>query len=342
MENKQQTDFNLNGTNLVQTIWKRKFMLTAITLVAFVASTVIAFLITPMFQSTAILIPGSASQASKDVFVPTRSDGITVFGEDKDVEHLLQVLSSESLRRTVIEKENLFEHYYIDPNSNYAWFNINKEFSSNVSFSRSQYRTVKITVFDANPGKAASIANTIVVYADSLMRKTKREVSVKALEALNIRYNEVLAEYSILCDSLSFVMSKGVLYLPYQAKEATKIYVEAIASGNTVGANRVKGYIDHISKYGSDYTRLDQDITNKSKQIADMQESRHLLELEVESSIPSHFVIDWATPADKKAKPKKLTIIIVSTLSAFFFAVFLMILVDFFRTSIYPSEESEK
>ncbi|MDD2279328.1 MAG: Wzz/FepE/Etk N-terminal domain-containing protein [Bacteroidales bacterium] len=342
MENKQQTDFNLNGTNLVQTIWKRKFMLTAITIVALVASIIVSFLIIPTFQSTAILIPAKASQASKDVFVPTRPYGITVFGEDTEVEHLLQVLSSESLRHTVIEKENLFEHYEIDPNHKHAWHSINRKFSSNISFSRSQFRTVKITVFDANPKIAAKIANTIVVIADSLMRNTKKEVSKKALEATIIRYNEALTEYYQISDSLSFIMSKGLLDLQYQAKETTKVYAEALASGNMNAANRVKTYMDSISKYGSNFARFDKDILNKSKQITDMQESIHQLELEAAGSIPSQFIIDWATPADKKAKPKKLTIIIVSTLSAFFFAVFLMILVDFFRTSIYPSEESEK
>jgi uncharacterized protein involved in exopolysaccharide biosynthesis len=342
MEKRQQTDFNLNGTNLVQTIWERRFILTAITAVAFVASIVISFLIVPTFQSTAILIPAKASQASKDAFVPTRPYGITVFGEDTEVEHLLQVLSSENLRHRIIEKENLFEHYDVDPNFKHAWNSINGKFSSNISFSRSQYRTVKVTVFDISPEKAAKIANTIVIVADSLMRSTKKEVSIKALEAANIRYNEALREYYQVSDSLSFVMSKGVLDLPYQAKEATKVYAEALASGNINAANRVKDYMDKISKYGSDFTRFDKDILNKSKQISDMQESIHILELEADGSIPSQFVIDWATPADKKAKPKKFTIIIVSTLSALFFAIFLFILVDFFRTSIHPHKNSEK
>ncbi|HCX98903.1 MAG TPA: hypothetical protein DG754_02075, partial [Bacteroidales bacterium] len=320
----------------------RRFILTAITAVAFVASIVISFLIVPTFQSTAILIPAKASQASKDAFVPTRPYGITVFGEDTEVEHLLQVLSSENLRHRIIEKENLFEHYDVDPNFKHAWNSINGKFSSNISFSRSQYRTVKVTVFDISPEKAAKIANTIVIVADSLMRSTKKEVSIKALEAANIRYNEALREYYQVSDSLSFVMSKGVLDLPYQAKEATKVYAEALASGNINAANRVKDYMDKISKYGSDFTRFDKDILNKSKQISDMQESIHILELEADGSIPSQFVIDWATPADKKAKPKKFTIIIVSTLSALFFAIFLFILVDFFRTSIHPHKNSEK
>lgn len=342
MGKKEQADFNLNGTNLIQTIWKRKYILTAITAVAFVASIAVSFLIVPTFQSTAILIPAKASQASKDAFVPTRAYGLTVFGEDEEVEHLLQVLSSETLRHTVIEKENLFSYYGVNPSGTHAWSNVNGKFASNVSFGRSQYRTVRVSVYDANPHKAAKIANTIVITADSLMRKAKSDVSRIALEAASKQYNEALAEYYQLSDSLSYVMSQGVLDMPNQAKEITKVYAEAIASGNTRATDKLKSYMEQLSTHGGDFTRFIYEIENKSKQIVSMQESLHFLKLEADGTVPSQFVIDWATPADKKAKPQKLIIIIVSSLSALFFAVFLLILVDFFRTSIHPSHNSEK
>jgi len=335
MENKL-PDFDLNGTNLVQMVWKRKIILTIVTAIALIASTIVAYLITPTFQSSATLIPARATQTSKDVFVPTRPYGLTVFGEDEEVEHLLQVLSSESLRHTVIEKENLFKHYGVDPNSLHAWTKVNSKFASNVSFGRSQFRTVRINAFDASPKKAASIANTVVSVADSLMRKTKSDLSKIALKAATKQYNEALEEYYQLSDSLSFVMSQGVLDMPNQAKEITKAYAEAIASGNTGAANRLKSYMKQLATYGGDFTRFVFEAENKSKQIVSMQESLHFLKLEAEGTVPSQFVIDWATPSDKKAKPKKLSIIIVSTLSALFFAVFLLVLVDFFRTSIYP------
>jgi len=42
-----------------------------------------------------------------------------------------------------------------------------------------------------------------------------------------------------------------------------------------------------------------------------------------------------------KAKPKKSVIVIISTLSALFFAFFLFVLVDFFRKSINPIKSEE-
>ncbi|PKP39444.1 MAG: hypothetical protein CVT98_01750 [Bacteroidetes bacterium HGW-Bacteroidetes-15] len=335
MENKQQ-DFNLNGTNLVQLVWQRKFVVIAIAIVAFITSLIISFQITPLFQSTAILIPGRTTQASKDIFVPTRAYGLTVFGEDEEVEQLLQVLSSETLRRETIAKQNLFAHYGINPTEKEAWFKVNTSFSNHISFRRSRYRTVRIEVLDYSPKKAAEIANNIVVIADSLMRETKRVVAQKALEVASKQYEEALSEYYKLSDSMSYVMSQGVLDMPNQAKELTKVYAEAIAAGNNKSASNLKGYMNQLAQYGGDFTRYIFEIENKAKQIVFMQESLHFLKLESEGAISSQFVIDWAFESDKKAKPKKAVIVIASTLSATFFAIFLLVLIGFIRTSLYP------
>lgn len=336
MENKKQ-EFNLNGTNLVQMVWQRKFVVIGVAIVAFIASLIISLQITPLFQSTAILIPARTTQASKDVFVPTRAYGLTVFGEDEEVEHLLQVLSSETLRRETIAQQKLFAHYGINSTEKEAWFKVNTSFSNHISFRRSRYRTVRIEVLDYSPKKAAEIANNIVVIADSLMRESKRLVAQKALQIASKQYEEALSEYYQLSDSMSYVMSQGVLDMPNQAKELTKVYAEALASGNKNSASNLKGYMNQLAKYGGDFTRYLFEIENKSKQIVFMQESLHFLKLESAGVIPSQFVIDWAFESDKKAKPKKAVIVIASTLSAIFFAVFLLVFVGFIRTSFYPT-----
>ncbi len=336
---KQQTDFNLNGTALVQSVWKRKYILLGITVVALVVSLVISFLITPMYKSSAILIPSSASQASKDMFVSTRSDGITVFGEDEEVEHLLQILSSETLRDIVIDKENLYNYYGVNPQGSHALFKIHGIFSSNVSSSRTHYRTVKVTAFDSNPAKAAQIANTTITVADSLMRSIKGELAHKAYETAKEQYQKALNEFYQLTDSMSLVMSKGVLDLPNQAKEVTKAYAEALSSGKTDAAKRIKSYMEELSLHGAQFTRYAFTIENKSKHIVGMEEGLHFLAIEAEGEVPSFFVVDRATPSDKKAKPKKAVIVVVSTLSALFFAVFISIFIDFFRHSILHKKD---
>ena len=333
---KELPNFNLNGTNLVQMIWQRRTVFVLIGAIAFALSLVVSFLITPQFKSTAVLIPAASTQAAKDVFVASRPKGLTVFGDDEEVEHLIQVLSSEKLRRHIVLEFNLFEHYGIQPDEKFAWHKVNRAYNGNISFRPSRYRSVMIEVYDNDPLMAAKLANAIVVAADSLTREAKRLVAQKALDVLEYHYQQTLSEAYRIDDSLSFVMSQGVLDLPYQAKEVTKVYVEAIANNSTSAASRVEGYMDVLALHGARFTRFFNDVQYKSLQLKDMQENLHILRAEAEGLIPSQFVIDWAYPADKKAKPKKLVIVVAATLSAIFFSLFLFVLVDFFRRSINP------
>lgn len=333
---KELPDFNLNGTNLLQMIWQKRFVFLFIGATAFVVSLVVSFLITPQFKSSAILIPSAATQASKDVFIASRTKGLTVFGDDEEVEQLIQVLSSETLRRHIITEFNLFEHYGVKPSDEHAWHKVNGVYSSNVSFMPSRYRSVRIEVLDNNPQMAAKLANAIVVSADSLTREAKRLVAQKALEVLEFHYQQVLNEAYSLDDSMTTIMEQGVIDLPYQAKEATRVYAEAIAGARQESAGRVEKYIDGLASQGAKFTRYFNDIQYKSLQIKDLQENLHILRAEAQGVIPSQFVIDWAYPSDKKATPKKLIIVVASTLSALFFSLFLFILFDFFRKSIKP------
>lgn len=334
---KKLPDFDLNGTNLVQMVWQRRLFFIVIGIVAFVSSLVVSLLITPQFKSTAILIPATATQASKDVFVPSRAKGFTVFGDDEEVEHLLQVLSSETLRRNIILKLNLFEHYGIHPNESHAWHKVNETYDGNISFRPSRYRSVRIEVYDNYPEMAATLANSIVQVADSLMRATKREVAQKALDVLEMHYQLALSDAYATDDSLTRIMRNGVLNLTYQTKEFTKTYSQAIASGNNNVAQKIKKEFEILADNGALFTRYIYEIQYRSLQLKDMHESIQILRAEAQGAIPSQFVIDWAYPSDKKAKPKKAVIVIASTLAALFFSVFLFVLVDFFRTSLMPT-----
>lgn len=337
---KRLQDFNLNGTSLVQMVWNHRKLLIAIGVAAFVVSLIVSLLITPYFKASAVLVPAVASQASKDVLVNSRVKGITQFGEDQELEHLLQILTSETLRKVIVEQQSLFDHYGVDRNYKHAWFEVNRIFSSNISFSPTKYRGAKIEVLDYSPQKATDIVNNIVVVADSLMRMAKREVAQRALDVLEKQYAEALVESKVMDDSLTLVMSRGVLDLPLQTKELTQGYTKAILKGDDAAAKKLENALARLAKDGAAFSRLKFDIQNKSIQISKIVDNLHILRVEVAAEIPSQFVIDWGITPDKKSKPKKMIIVIVSTISAMFFAVFLMLLVDFFRKSIKPTSES--
>lgn len=327
-------EFSLNSTQIITFLWEKRKLIIIVTAIAFVVSMAVSFLIPERFKASAVVYPARANQQSKDVFSTTLQRGLTIFGEDDEAEQLLQILSSETLRDIVIRKHHLVENWGIDPSDRYARTKVYGIYGDIVSFRPTQYQSVRIDVEDFAPESSAAIANTIVSVADSLMRAAKAQVTTKALEALKVQYEEGLKEMSSLEDSLTAIMQNGVINFEGQTDRYHKAYAEALVNGNRSGADAIAKKIAEIAPYGSKYIRYNEEIEYMALHLTEMRENLKVLRLEASQVIPSQFVIDWASVPDKKTYPKKSIVIVVSTMSAFFFLVFLLIIAEFIRKSL--------
>ncbi|HPX05387.1 MAG TPA: Wzz/FepE/Etk N-terminal domain-containing protein [Tenuifilaceae bacterium] len=327
-------EFSLNSTQIITFLWEKRKLIIIVTAIAFVVSMAVSFLIPERFKASAVVYPARANQQSKDVFSTTLQRGLTIFGEDDEAEQLLQILSSETLRDIVIRKHHLVENWGIDPSDRYARTKVYGIYGDIVSFRPTQYQSVRIDVEDFAPESSAAIANTIVSVADSLMRAAKAQVTTKALEALKVQYEEGLKEMSSLEDSLTAIMQNGVINFEGQTDRYHKAYAEALVNGNRSGADAIAKKIAEIAPYGSKYIRYNEEIEYMALHLSEMRENLKVLRLEASQVIPSQFVIDWASVPDKKTYPKKSIVIVVSTMSAFFFLVFLLIIAEFIRKSL--------
>ena len=166
--NNQNVDFN--STNFFLFLWNWRKILIIISISAAIISAGASYLITPKFKSTVVLFPTSTNSISKALINsnPGNNQDILEFGEEEQAEQLLQILNSSKIRDKVIERFNLAEHYEIDTNSKFKNTLLIKEYSENISFKRTEFMAVEITVMDKNPQKAADMANSISNLLDSL------------------------------------------------------------------------------------------------------------------------------------------------------------------------------
>jgi len=324
-------EFNLNSTNIVFLVWENRKLFLWIAVIAIVVSTIASLMITPKFKAKAIIYPPIDNQISKELLTSTVQAGLTVFGESKETEQLLQVLSSNTLRDIVIKKLNLMETWSISPNDKLARSKIYDIYSGNIRFRPTQYMSVEVEVMDPSPVLAAKIANTIVTLEDSLMLAIKSQVANKGLIVLEEQYKQVLVEMKALEDSLSSTMAHGVFNVEAQTKGFIKAYAEAIANNQTGAINALDKKMEPLKRYGAKNVRYKEEILNKAIQVIEISNSLKAMQIEASQKIPSQFVVDWASVPDKKAYPKKAIIIILSTLSALFFGVFSIVMADFIR-----------
>ncbi|RPH34261.1 MAG: hypothetical protein EHM93_01485 [Bacteroidales bacterium] len=325
-----ETDFNLNSTNLVILVWSKRKLLLLIGVIAIVVSTIASFMITPKFKATAIIYPPMDNQISKELLSPIPQAGLTVFGESKEMEQLLQVLSSNTLRDLVIKKLDLMAIWGVGPSEKFAKTKVNDIYNDNIRFRPTQYMSVEIEVMDPSPELAAEIANTIVTLEDSLMRSIKAQVALKGLMVVEAQYEQGLVEMKGLEDSLASTMAQGVFNVKAQAQGLFDAYGKAVANNQTDAIRALEKKMEPLKRYGSKNVRYKEEILNKAIQITDLGTSLKTMQIEAAQAVPSQFVVDWASVPDKKAFPKKSIIIILSTLSALLFGVFSIVIADFF------------
>ncbi|HNV51666.1 MAG TPA: Wzz/FepE/Etk N-terminal domain-containing protein [Tenuifilaceae bacterium] len=324
-------NFDLNTSDIINALWNFRKILILITFLAFIASTIAAFLIEPKFKSTSIIYPPVANQASKELFTLMKQEGLTVFGETEEAEQFLQILTSRTLKDSVINKLNLMNNYGIQPNEKHAKFKIYQRYDDNVRVKPTQYQSVMIEVTDRNPDMAAKIANTVVDLCDSAMRSVKTQIAQKALLALEAQYEQGLAEMKTLEDSLTKVMMNGVVDLKMQSEQYYKDYTKALIANDKRAISVLEKQIKPLQEYGSQYRRYKDEIKEMALHLTEMRQGLKVVRIEAQQTIPSQFVIDRAVAADKKAYPKRSLVIILSTLASVFFTVFAIVLMEFIK-----------
>lgn len=129
--------------------------------------------ITPKYNSSVIFFPATTNSLSKAILEETGSDkqDILAFGEEEQAEQMLQILNSDEIREVIINKYNLFDHYHVNTSDNFPLTKLNDLFKDNISFSRTEFMSVRIDVMDEDPQLAANIANDISSLLDSMKTK---------------------------------------------------------------------------------------------------------------------------------------------------------------------------
>lgn len=322
MDNKQTTGYNFNSVDLLIYIWKRRWILISVGFIAAVASIIISFMITPLFQSSVIMFPTTSASISKELLVQNYSGRQNVhgFGEEEQAEQLLQVLNSEPIRTRIIEKYNLMEHYEIDPEGKYPMTELYEQYKSNINFRLTEYMSVEISVMDKDPELSANIANDISNLVDTVYNHMKKERAKEALHLVEREFHEAEQNLVVLRDSMDLLSSQL----------SGKINSSGDATNNLIKA---------FSENGALYFSMLNLVRNEAQIVAGLSLRYKEARLEAEQNLPYKFVVEKAFPPEKKAYPNKSLIVIVSTFASLLFALIVLIVIDNIKARVALQEE---
>ena len=206
MTNNPTGSSGLNASGLIVFLYTWKKTILVVTIAAAVTSAIFSGpqFIRPKFESRVVFFPGSTSSISKAVLNESAGikNDVLQFGEEEEAEHMLQILNSDEIRSSVIQKYNLMHHYDIGADDYYPNTKLNKEYDNNISFRRTEFMSIEIKVLDHNPDTAALIANDIASLLDSAKNRMQKTVAIKAYEIVAAEYNGLKEYIKEINDSL--------------------------------------------------------------------------------------------------------------------------------------------
>jgi uncharacterized protein involved in exopolysaccharide biosynthesis len=301
------------------------------TVLSAVLAAVASFFITPEFETTSIIYPTESTSFAKSIITDLSNRDFLEFGDEEEVEKMLQVLSSNRIRNKIIEKYNLAEHYEIDPQDKYAKTKVKETYNEKVNISRTKYLSIEITVKDENPQMAADIANSIVTLIDSVIFDIKSERALLALELLEDQYAKKVAELEVVKDSMKSLHELGYNNFNALAERYSEAYAKALASGNRRGADLVKNELQKLSKYANTFNNLNQTQTIITGRLRYLKRKIEELEIAVNADIPNKYVVEKAEVPEKKAYPIRSLIVLIATFASFIFITLLLMIINYSR-----------
>ena len=306
---------------LIHFIWKKKTPILIITGIAAIVSIIVSFLITPLYLSSAIVFPAASSNVSFDAQRNVKAAAMD-FGEEEQAEQLVQILQSSRIKDRIVKKYHLLADYEISENDPNKYYKLNKAYYGNFSFNRTRFGSIQIDVLDKDPKKAAAMANDIVDLIDTVKNEMIRERTIPAF-AINLRKKKQMEhERDSLLTRLEDLAQLGVLPNDVRAT----LYQALVDSKSAAEKAEIQRKIDINTKYGSVYDGLEYQRNEKIVKIEDFRVSYEQAESDANAQFNHKFVVEKAVVADRKEKPKRMIIVLVSTIGGFIFGLFFLLI----------------
>jgi uncharacterized protein involved in exopolysaccharide biosynthesis len=308
---------NYNSISLFQLIFKWKWHIIIITLAAAICGAIFSSsaFITPLFKSEAIAYPAN----------------ISPYSEESETEQMLQIITSQSIADSIIEKYDLWTDYKIDRKDPHAKTYMMLEYQDKIKISKTPYEAISIVVNDKDPVTACNIARDIINFYDQKVNDLHHEKTAEVI----VMYERQLREKQRNIDSLKTRLSQiGTLYgitdVPNQSREITRGYLS--------GSNKVNDMKNNIELYGSEVLDLHTKIAAEGNTFVAIK-CDYERELRFYNGVMTYSnIITEPYPADKKTYPVRWVIVALSGLGALLISILAIFVIEN-RKKFIPAEK---
>jgi len=338
MKNEESTSLTFNFQDILQFIYRWRKHLIIICLVAGIAAAIFSGpqFIAPKYSSEVIFYPTTINSIGNAMFTDLnkREADVLAFGEEEEAENALQILKSDKLTNRIIRNFNLMEHYKIDPNGKYPYTKLGKEMKKNISFDRTRYLSISISVMDEDPQMAANIANGIAAVYDSVKTEVQQQVAQEAFGIIEEEFKKKESYVWSLKTRLRELGAKGIINVDEQAATISDGLYKLYSSGGSGDRLRqLEAQRDTLAKYASEYTNLYETLILELEELSQLRKRYNKAKVDIEKTLPHKFVLTNATAGEKKVYPVRKLIVLLTMMATFVLAAVVLLIIEQTRRS---------
>lgn len=321
-----------DASQLILFLYKYKKIFFIVSLIAITLSVLFSssWFITPKYESEVVMYPAASNSISKSLLTESQSveQDVLGYGEEAATEQMLQLLSSSRIRNKIVARFDLMNHYNIKSTDRLKNTKLQRHYENNIQFSRTEYMAVRISVLDKDPQMAADIANEISMILDSVKNNIARQRAVQAFRIVEKKYKEMLADISLMEDSLTKLRKLGVHDYESQSEMINQQLAVELARNNKSGVKALERKLDVLAEYGSGYIGLSQQIEYDREKLSLLKRKYEEARVDAFEVLPQKFIVQKAYKSEQKAYPIRWLIVVVVTLASLFVTALSLVMVD--------------
>ena len=300
-------DNSFNNLSLVQLILKWKWHIIIITIAAALCGAIFSssMFITPLYKSEAVAYPAN----------------ISPYSDESETEQMLQIINSQSIMDSIVEKYDLWSDYKINKNDKFAKTYMLNEYRSKIKISKTPYEAVSITVMDKDPFVACDIARDILNFYDLKVH----DLHTRKVGEVVAMYERQLTEKQRNIDSLKNRLTEistefGVTDYSSQSREVTRGYLSGSAKATELKNN--------LEQYGAETvdlrTKIEAEANTYVSTKVDYEQNLRFFH----SQLTYSNIVTEPFPADKKAYPVRWVVVALCGLGALLLSIVAIFIIE--------------
>ncbi|MEY3688487.1 MAG: hypothetical protein RIT37_49 [Bacteroidota bacterium] len=370
---------SLDGAEFLGILSSKKWILFFLTVLSGLIAFGIAWTLPNWYASTVTFVPpnnansmisgmmGNVSSALKDL-------GLGKMNKGESYSYMV-ILNSRSLMDTIINSYDLATEYQLPKEDREELY---KEFLSNYEIELSPEGNYNVTILSKDKEKAAKMANDIVNIANNISLRMQKAEAETNRAYMDMRLKRTDSILNAIAQELGRFSSQSLVFSPLDQAQAVsealatlkasalkqEIQVELLK--NTYGekdpstmageklltemkeqvykAENKPGFAGNFAlrdglKVGAKYMKLYTEYEAMSKVKAFLMPMLEQAKLDEIREAPTMYVLDYAKPAFKKSRPKRLTIAAGTALGVFVLSCLFLIISNQMRKAIAINAE---